>query len=143
MELKMKKILTMVIRFISVSFVMMVAVNAADIKKGSWDITYTTKMSGMPVAIEIPVKTVSECIDSDEFVPESGADGDCTHSSKRAAKGKMEWDVSCKSNGMKGHGEMIISDTTMNGHMEMKVDMMGQKMAVEIMITGKYAGACK
>ena len=139
----MKKIFNSAIRFLSVLFITVVAVNAADIQKGNWNMTYTTKMTGMPVAVQIPVKTVTQCIDSDEFVPESGEDGDCSHSSRRASKGKVEWDISCKSNSMKGHGELTFSDKTMNGQMEMSMDMMGQKMAMEVKIAGKYIGACK
>jgi len=121
----------------------MVSVSATDIKKGNWEMTYTTTMTGMPIAISIPVKTDIQCIDSNEFIPQSGTDGECSHSSRRASANKIEWDIACASNGMKGHGKMKFNDRSMDGYMNMKVDMMGQKMSVEVAITGKYIGACK
>ena len=139
----MKKFITNTLQLIVISIFSMVSVNAADIKKGNWEMTYTTTMTGMPMAISIPVKTDSQCIDSNEFIPESGTDGECSHSSRRASANKIEWDISCASNGMKGHGEMNFNDTTMNGQMNMNLDMMGQKVSVEVAITGKYIGACK
>lgn len=139
----MKKNIMLTIQFVVIYLLAMASLNAADIKKGNWEMTYTTTMTGMPMAIEIPVKTKAQCIDSDEFIPESGEDGECSHSSRRASSSKIEWDISCTSNGMKGHGEMEFNKTAMNGHMEMSMDLMGQKMAMDIVITGKYVGACK
>ncbi len=117
--------------------------SAADIKKGNWEMTYTTTMEGMPMAIDIPTKTVAQCIDSDEFVPESSEDGDCTHSSRRASEDKIEWNISCASNNMMGKGEMVFAGTTMKGSMEMKVDMLGQKIETKVDIEGKYIGKCE
>jgi len=138
----MKKIIIRSMQFVVICFVTMFSLNAADIKKGNWEMTFTTTMTGMPMAIQIPVKTVTECIDSNEFIPESGDDGECSHSSRKASSNKIEWEINCPSNGMKGRGEMEFNNKSMDGHMEMKMDMMGQKMSVDIIITGKYLGSC-
>ncbi len=118
-------------------------VSAAGFKKGQWEMTYATTMEGMPIAIPIPVRTEQQCIDTDEFIPESGEDGNCSHSSKRASANKIEWNVNCSDNSMTGKGVMEFSGETMNGNMEMKMGMMGQKISMKVVIEGKYLGACK
>jgi hypothetical protein len=116
---------------------------AADFKKGQWELTYTTTMEGMPIAMPIPVRTEQQCIDTDEFVPESCQDGNCSHSSKKAASNRIEWNVNCSDNSMTGKGVMEFSGETMNGNMEMKMGMMDQKISMKVVIEGKYLGACK
>ncbi len=138
----MKKITKILVSLILVAS-SATALRAADFKKGNWEMTYTTTMEGMPMEMDIPVKTKQECIDSDDFIPESGDDGECTHSSKKTSSNKMEWNIRCKNDAMTGKGEMEFSGNTMKGNMEMKMDMMGQKMNINVVIEGKYIGACK
>ncbi len=123
--------------------VLSISLSAADFKKGQWEMTYTTTMEGMPIAMPIPVRTEQQCIDKDEFIPESGEDGNCSHSSKRASANKIEWNIDCSDNSMVGKGVMEFSGETMDGNMEMKMEMMGQKISMKVVIEGKYLGACK
>ncbi len=123
--------------------VLSISLSAADFKKGQWEMIYTTTMEGMPIAMPIPVRTEQQCIDKDEFIPESGEDGNCSHSSKRASANKIEWNIDCSDNSMVGKGVMEFSGEAMNGNMEMKMEMMGQKISMKVVIEGKHLGACK
>lgn len=125
-----------------------VAFAASSMKAGKWEITTTTAITGMPMAM--PPRTVSRCITPDEvkkgvsmaMVRPEKKDGDdsCQVSNVSNSGNKYTWDVQCtgKASGT-GSGEIEYFGDHYTGQFEMTMEQ-GMKMTNHM--EGRYVGAC-
>lgn len=121
------------------------AVAAPPMKAGKWEITTTTSMSGMPMAMTMPPRTVSRCITPDDLkkgVSEAvmQPDNSCKMSDIAHQGNKYTWNIRCTGEAAgTGHGEVEYFGDHYTGQFEMSTAR-GMKMTNHIQ--GRYIGAC-
>lgn len=125
-----------------------IAVAAPTMKAGKWEVTTTTSITGMPMAM--PPHTVSRCITPAEvkkgvsmaMVRPNTKKGDdsCKVSNISHNGNKYTWDMQCsgKASGT-GHGEIEYFGDHYTGQFEMTMER-GMKMTNHM--EGRYVGAC-
>lgn len=113
-----------------------------NVQEGMWEITSTTEMPGMPMAIP-PVRH-SQCLTQQDLVPRGSADrqGECQVSDIRTSGNTVSWKIACSSPGgsTSGSGSITYAGTSMNGTMTMTVPG-GMQMTTRL--TGRRTGECK
>lgn len=127
-----------------------VAVAAPPMKAGKWAITTTTSISGMPMAMAMPPRTVSRCITPDDLKkgvsmaimrPEAkDRDNPCKMSDIAHQGNKYTWQVQCSGEAAgTGRGEVEYFGDHYSGQFEMST---AQGMKMTNHIQGRYVGAC-
>lgn len=113
-----------------------------NVQEGMWEITSTTEMPGMPVAVP-PVRH-SQCLTKQDLVPRdtSSRQGECDVRDIRTSGNTVSWKVECSSPGgsTRGTGSITYAGTTMNGTMTMTVP---GGMQMKTRLTGRRIGECK
>lgn len=111
-----------------------------DMKEGEWRISSeaSMKMEGMSMPPVVDESTY--CLTRDDFVPKGKNEEECRVVHKKVSGDTVFWRIECK-NG-KGEGEITYHRTTYKGKMRMTAVDDGQKMTMDIKLSGKYLGPC-
>ena len=115
------------------------------IKPGKWEFMTTTTMPMMP---QPQTRTNTECITEEQADPlkEMTGDSSCTIKDKSVTGSTLKWKMSCKDPhggaAMDGSGELTSQDNTVEGAMEMTMQMGGQSMTLKTAWKGKRLGDC-
>ena len=120
------------------------AFSAPDIKEGSWEVTLTTEMPGMPVSL--PPTTYTTCLTQDDIVPNDPQQSkDCQIMDVQENGGTVTWKLKCTQEGstIESTGKMVYAGDTFTGEVNSTMDIPGQgKMEMKAKMSGKYVGPC-
>ena len=120
------------------------AAEGVQMTPGMWEMTMTINMSMMP---EPQTKTQMECIEEEEFTPQdfnNAQKSPCELSDIEVDGNTMSWGVSCPgpSGSMTGNWVFTSDGDTVEGTGEMKANMGGKPVEMNMDWTGKHVGDC-
>jgi hypothetical protein len=117
----------------------------ADIEPGSWEITATTQMEGMPQPIGPISRT--ECLTADAAgdpgrVLGTGT-GSCEFSNRRQSGDTYSFDVSCGGAfPMRGTGSVRYGRQSLDGRLDLGAEVQGKRIGMNSRVSGRRLGAC-
>jgi len=117
-----------------------------NIHEGSWEITSTMEMEGMPAGGAVPMK-YTQCLTSKDAVPKNpDTIKGCTIKNMKAEGNTVAWTMRYEEQGatIDGSGTVTYSSDTMQGTIKMTLnDPEGGKMQMTQRMSGKRIGDCK
>lgn len=130
----------------AILFLLLAVISAASavvgITDGMWEVTTKMDMPGMPMEMEMPAVTFTQCLTRENQVPQNKDQNEgckITHSEIRGTT--VSWEMQCISNGqtMKGIGKVTYKGDTFTGGMTIESD--GMNMTQHL--SGRRIGECK
>ena len=116
----------------------------ADIQEGSWEITLSTSVEGMPGGLQ-PI-TQTRCISREDARDPSrmlGSGAGCQFENKRDTGSEITFNVACTGQmPMRGSGAVRYTETTVNGNLEITAEAPNQRIVTRSQLAGKRLGAC-
>lgn len=128
---------------------MLAAVSAAaraDVEPGSWELSVTTLMDGMPGQIGPLVQTrcltPADARDPARVLGPAGTGG-CEFSNRRDDGNVFSFDLRCGGQvPMRGSGSVRYGAQFMDGELELAGDASGQKFVTRSRVSGRRVGPC-
>lgn len=122
-----------------------IAFAAPDMQEGMWEMTFETKMEGMPMA---PMKMKhKQCLTKKDMVPQKQEKGqDCKTTNTQMSGDTVSWAIICKDkNGTtEGSGKITYKGNKFDGTMNMTMtSAKGEKMKMSQKMGGQRIGDCK
>jgi hypothetical protein len=115
---------------------------AADIEPGSWEMTVTTSIDGMPgmaPIVQTRCLTGEDARDPSRLVGGAG----CDFSNRRDTGSEYSFNVSCGGQlPMSGSGVVRYSPQTLDAALELSADSAGQKIMTRSRVVGRRLGGC-
>jgi hypothetical protein len=116
------------------------------IHEGTWEITSTMEMEGMPAAGAAPMK-YAQCLTSKDAVPKNpDTIKGCTIKDMKVEGNTVTWTMRCEEQGaaIDASGTVTYSSDTMQGAVKMSLsDPEGGKLQMTQRMSGKRIGDCK
>ncbi|PLX62645.1 DUF3617 family protein [Sedimenticola selenatireducens] len=122
------------------------AADAADmqITPGMWEVQITSKMPMLP---QPTVKSMQHCFTASRLSPDEIMQNanNCEFSDVQASSSQVSWKMACTGHGgnMTGTGHFESQGDTMNGTLQMSMEMQGQQITMDHQWSGKRIGECK
>ena len=118
----------------------------ADVEPGSWELSVTTSVDGMPGQIGPIVQarclTPEDARDPGRGLGPAGASG-CDFSNRRDDGNVFSFDLRCAGQvPMRGSGSVRYGAQFMEGDLELAGDAPGQKFATRSHVSGRRVGPC-
>ena len=113
-----------------------------DLKEGSWHITSTSEITGMPMGDSTMPSESVQCLTRDNMVPSSNeAPEACTISDEVVTASSVSWTIACPN--ATGSGSVRYHHDRFEG--ETKMEMMTPMGAINVTTTmeGEYLGPCE
>lgn len=121
------------------------AVAALDIQEGSWEMTVSVSVDGMPGGLQ-PV-TQTRCLTREDARDPTrliGAGAGCEFSNKQDSGSQITFDVACTGQvPMRGSGSVRYSANDVEGTLEIAADTGGQRIMTRSQLVGRRLGECK
>jgi len=114
---------------------------APDMQPGRWEITSTMEMAGM--AVSIPATRHTQCITSQDLVPQQPQDNDqCRMLDQKIDGNTVTWKMECDTGGgtMTSQGKIVYHGSSFDGSMVASGGQMPSAMTMKM--TGKRIGSC-
>ena len=117
----------------------------ADIEPGSWEITATTQMEGMPQPLGPISRT--ECLTADAAADPgkvlSPGSGSCEFSNRRQSGDTYSFDVNCGGAfPMRGTGSVRYGRQSLDGRLDLGAEVQGKRVGMNSRVSGRRLGAC-
>lgn len=114
-----------------------------DMREGLWEVTTTTEMTGMPMPMQIPPMTTTQCITPKDMVPKDQQQGaECKMVKNEVNGNTVTWSVVCQVEGGESRGDGTITYHGDSFDGTMKISMEGGMRMTNVM-KGRRLGACK
>lgn len=139
----------MPVRYAMLASVLLLSTTAAvaedmQITPGMWEIQITSKMPMLP---QPTVKNMQQCFTASRISPEKimQNSGNCEFSDVQASSSQVSWKMSCTGHGgnMTGTGQFNSQGDSMNGTLQMSMQMQGQQITMDHQWSGKRIGDCQ
>ena len=111
-------------------------------KAGKWQVKMQMEMPGMPVKMPPITHTVcltEEDVNNPQKAVPSDPKSDCKVGDYKVDGNKVTWTMECPKQKMKGSGEIVYTDDSYTGGMQMTMGEQEMSMKYE----GKLLGACQ
>ncbi|MBI9090555.1 MAG: DUF3617 family protein [Desulfobacterium sp.] len=118
---------------------------AFDFNPGTYEITSTVEMPGMPVG-SVPPQTIVQCVTAQDPIPETNAESeDCKMKNMKQAGNTVTWELECVLQGqtMASQGEIRYAGDNFKGTVIMEMGPEVGSMTITTVITGKRLGNCQ
>jgi hypothetical protein len=122
------------------------AAAAADLDPGSWELSVTSQMPGMPQPIG-PI-THTQCVTAEDARDPSRivgpSSGSCEFSNQRDSGSQMTFDIACSGQiPMRGSGSVRYGAQSFEADLNLTAEAQGQKIATSSHVTGRRVGECR
>lgn len=118
---------------------------ALDFNPGTYEITSTVEMPGMPVG-SVPAQTIVQCVTAQDPIPETNADSqDCKIKNMKQTGNTVTWEMECVLQGqtMTSQGKIIYAGDNFKGTVMMIMGLEAGSMTITTVIKGKRVGNCQ
>lgn len=114
------------------------------ISPGMWQIQITSKMPMLP---QPTVKSLQQCFTASQISPDKimQNSNDCEFTDVQSSRSQVSWKMHCVGHGgnMTGSGRFNSRGDSMDGTLQMSMEMQGQQITMDHQWSGKRIGDCK
>ena len=123
---------------------------AGDIEPGLWEMTLTSSAPAMPGFV-LPPNSMYQCFTEQDAKDPSRILGsaanpgatDCNYSERSFSGDRFRFSMQCNGSlGVRAHGEVTFTATTLEGNLTSTANMAGQKVELQSRISAHRTGDC-